>query len=69
MTFLRTEHISSRARTFRNNHGTSETGEPEDMLIRVITVIAMLGIATAVAGPAWAAGQAEEIVTKVQLTV
>jgi len=39
------------------------------MLIRVITVIAMLGIATAVAGPAWAAGQAEEIVTKAQLTV
>jgi len=39
------------------------------MLKRVITVIAIIGIATAVAGPARAAGQAEEIVTKAQFTV
>jgi len=39
------------------------------MLKRVITAIAIIGIATAVAGPARAAGQAEEIVTKAQLTV
>lgn len=39
------------------------------MLKRVTTVFAMLGLAAAVAGPARAANQADDIVTKAQLTV
>lgn len=39
------------------------------MLKRVITVFAVLGMAAVVAGPAQAAGKAEEIVTKAQLSV
>ena len=39
------------------------------MLKRVTTLIAVLGVAAAIAGPAQAAGQAEEIVTKAQLSV
>ncbi|MDH3229525.1 MAG: lipid-binding SYLF domain-containing protein [Alphaproteobacteria bacterium] len=39
------------------------------MLKRVTTMIAVLGVAAAIAGPSLAAGKAEEIVTKAQLSV
>jgi len=39
------------------------------MLKRITTVIAMLGVAAAIAGPSLAAGNAEDMVTKAQLSV